>query len=235
MVQLTVGDMKLRVLCGYGPQETDSPERKALFWSRVHAEVNIAEEEGAEIIILMDGNLHPGDHIVPGATHPQNYNGRLFEQFLQNNTDLTLLNSSEVCEGKITRQRKKGNKIEESILDFALTSSQLTPFCTKMTIDESRQYAMSSYLNKKVTHSDHFTIILQFSIKYRRKRPQREEYFNFRNCQDLQEFGRILESESSLTECFNNSEPFPVQLKSGPEHSKIFTPVCLLRLESQTK
>ena len=46
VVQLTVGDMKLRVLCGYGPQETDSADRKALFWSRVHAEVNIAEEEG---------------------------------------------------------------------------------------------------------------------------------------------------------------------------------------------
>ena len=35
-----------------------------------------------------------------------------------------------------------------------------------MIIDEEKKFPLTSYLNRKVTHSDHFTIIIDFDIKF---------------------------------------------------------------------
>ena len=42
-----------------------------------------------------------------------NSNGKMFVNFLENNSTLSLLNSSNKCEGTITRHRVKGNEIED--------------------------------------------------------------------------------------------------------------------------
>ena len=47
-------------------------------------------------------------------------------------------------------------------------------------INEDRKYAISSYLRKKVVHSDHYSIILDFDISWKKKKPDRHEHFNFK-------------------------------------------------------
>ena len=79
---------------------------------------------------------------------------------------LFLLNSSDKCEGLLTRKRIKGNKIEQAILDFALVSDNIASFFTSMVIDEDRKYALTSYLNGKARYTDHFTEIIDFDIKF---------------------------------------------------------------------
>ena len=211
VIQVKVGHLTVRICCAYGPQETDSIERKSLFWSRLHAEADLAAEINCEFILVMDGNLHAGDNIVPGDPNIQNSNGRLFHNFLMNNSNLTLFNGSDICDGLITRSRVKGSKTEAAVLDFALASNQIASFCRKMLIDEDRKYAISSYLRKKVVHSDHYSIILDFDISWKKKKPERHEHFNFKNPEGLQEFKKILETEDNLSKCFDNSEPFKNQ------------------------
>ena len=117
VIEVKINDLQVRILCGYGPQETDLL-RKDRFWARVAAEVNSAAEAGTEIIIMMDGNLHAGDSIIPGDPNNMNDNGRRFQQFLNNNSQLSLLNGSDICDGTITRSRNKNGKLEQAVLDI---------------------------------------------------------------------------------------------------------------------
>ena len=111
VVQVHIGDSAIRVINAYGPQETDSQEKKAMFWSRLSQEVADCAEEGVACIIQMDGNLHA--KLVPGDPCEINQNGKLFRTFLANNEFLSVLNMSRKCSGTITRSRLKGDKCGE--------------------------------------------------------------------------------------------------------------------------
>ena len=204
VVEVRIKELKIRIINAYGPQESDSLERKTMFWSRLQSEVNDAAEAGSAVIIEMDGNLHCGENIISGDPSKINANGKLFSAFLKENSDLFLLNSSEKCEGLITRRRQKDNKLEEAILDYALISSELKPFFRKMEIDEDRKYALTSFLNGKMKKSDHFTLIIDFSINIKKKRPVREEHYNFKCSEGQAKFMEILNTEETLQNCFQN-------------------------------
>ena len=88
-----VVELKIRCICAYGPQEKDSQERKQNFWSRLSEEVSEALENEAAIIIQMDGNLWAGEEIVKGDPNKSNNNGKLFKEFLEKNSNLTVVNS----------------------------------------------------------------------------------------------------------------------------------------------
>ena len=175
VVQIQIKDLHVRIINAYGPQECDSQERKSLFWARLHTEVSDAAEANCAVFLQMDGNLHCGEDIIKGDPNTINTNGKLLRSFLDNNPSISLLNSLDRCQGKITRRRQKGNRSEESILDFALVCEKLLPFCERMIIDEEKKYPLTSYLNRKVTHSDHSTLIIDFDIKYKRQQKVREE------------------------------------------------------------
>lgn len=78
VVQVHIKELCIRVINCYGPQETDSIERKTVFWARLHTEVNNALEANCGIIVQMDGNLHAGDQLIKGDPNKINSNGRLF-------------------------------------------------------------------------------------------------------------------------------------------------------------
>ena len=83
-----------------------------------------------------DGNLWAGCDLIPGDPRKQNKNGKLLEDFLRRNPSLTLVNGLPICNGLITRSRMKGNKLEESNLDFFIVCSTVLPFISQMVIDE---------------------------------------------------------------------------------------------------
>ena len=67
--------------------------------------------------------------------NPQNHNGKIFADFLKRNPALIVVNSLNLCEGVITRQRTTIKKTEEAALDFFLVNSVMLPFVEKMKID----------------------------------------------------------------------------------------------------
>ena len=77
-VEIWVEGFPIRLLCGYGPQESDSKQRKDKFWDYIDKEVQNSPKNGAGIIIQIDGNLWAGSEIVEGYPNKQNHNGRLF-------------------------------------------------------------------------------------------------------------------------------------------------------------
>ena len=223
VIQLNIDSFPVRVINAYGPQETDSMERKTIFWSRLQKEVTEAIEADVGIIIQMDGNLHCGSDIVKGDPNIINTNGKYFAAFLANNPSIFVLNGTEKCEGTITRQRIKGDKKEEAVLDFVLVCERMFPFFEKMIIDEDRLYPLTSYLNNKAKNTDHFTEIIHFDINFRKQKPVREEYFNFKNKECQQLFRKLLQEENNLTKCLLNDNDLESQTENWySELNKLF-------------
>ena len=125
VVEVWINEFPIRIVNGYGPQMSDSTERKRNFWSFIEKQVNNAIVAGAGIIIQMDGNAHLGPTIIEGDVNMQNGNGKLFCDFLLRNTHLTIINSLSLCEGKITRMRKTTKGVEKSILDVFITCDKI--------------------------------------------------------------------------------------------------------------
>ena len=143
------------------------------------------------LLIQMDGNLHGGSELIKNDPNPQNQNGKLFSQFLERNSFLTVGNNLPVCQGVITRIRELENNTERAILDFFVMNDKMGQFLSKMIIDEERKYCLSNFAqfkkNKRVIETDHNLLIAEFDISVPKRKPERVELFNLRNkkCQKL--------------------------------------------------
>ena len=110
-VVVTLKDVSVRVTNAYSPQEYDNKNKKDKFWEYLYTEVNICNKEGFACLIIFDANSWLGNKILIGDPHEQNENGRLFQNFLENNPNIAMLNNQQFCKGLITRSRNTNNKI----------------------------------------------------------------------------------------------------------------------------
>ena len=78
-----IGELSVRCVGAYGPQEKDCIERKHKFWERLSKEVEEAQEYDSAFILQMDGNLWAGKEIIKNDVHNCNQNGKLFHEFLK--------------------------------------------------------------------------------------------------------------------------------------------------------
>ena len=145
-----VNGFPIRLICGYGPQESDNKVRKEKFWEYINAETQNANKDGAGLIIQMDGNLRAGSDIIPDDPNRQNQNGKLFQQFLVKNPNLSVVNALKICEGKITRQRHTKKAIEKGVLDFFVVCEKKLPLVKRMVIDEKGENALNKYRGSKI-------------------------------------------------------------------------------------
>ena len=84
-----MGGFPVRLICGYRPKEKDGKETKESFWEYLNEETQKAYNDGAAVIIQMDGNLWVGKDIIKKDPNKQNQNGKYFENFLLKNSHLT--------------------------------------------------------------------------------------------------------------------------------------------------
>ena len=124
-VQITVGHLNIRVTNAYGPQNYEDSHKKSEFWAYLENEVNIANQYNIGCLIMFDANSWLGYNFFRPDPNPQNENGRIFQEFLERNKNITLLNSHPSCEGYITRCRKVKDKYERSIIDFILICDKI--------------------------------------------------------------------------------------------------------------
>ena len=216
-VLVVVGNIPIRVIAAYGVQENALKDKKDKFWNFIENEVKEAEQNEEGIIIEMDGNLHAGG-LVENDPNPQNVNGKMFMQFLQRNGSLAVVNSMNICEGVITRQRQLESRLEEAVLDFYIVNDKLTPFIKRMVVDEKREYCLSNFAqkkkNKKVTETDHNGLILDVSLKFSQEKTNRRTMFNLRNKEGQFLFNLETEKNEELIECFENELSLEKQSKN---------------------
>ena len=210
-VEIFFRNIKIRCCVAYGPQENSSLEKKEAFWNYLDEEVLEAEKNGAGLIFHFDGNLWAGSNIIPGDPKQQNKNGKLFENFLKRNSNLSVVNGLQKCEGLITRSRMKGSKLEESILDFFIVCSSVLPYVKKMVIDDKKQYVLTNYHKvKKVgkaTDSDHYTQYMDLDLEFLKEKPVRQELFNFKDEISQRMFQTLTSETKQFTDCFKGEAP----------------------------
>ena len=220
-VDIFVKNFKIRCCVAYGCQESDIEERKNAFWEYLEEEVTLAEESQAGFVLHMDGNLWAGDDIIPGDPRKQNRNGKRFQNFLKNHTNLTVVNSLPLCEGLITRSRYKDGKLEKSVLDFFVVCNRVLPHITKMKIDEEKEHILTNYtrvkFDGKATDSDHNTQYMDLELEIEDLKPKRKEIYNFKNVEGQQKFKQITSESDKFTKCFETNAPFQIQIENWRE------------------
>ena len=215
-VDISVKNMRIKCVVGYGPQENDINEKKAEFWKFIEEEVETARIREQGFILHFDGNLWAGSDIIPGDPRKQNKNGKLFQEFLSRNTNLVVVNSLPICKGLITRKRIKGEKEEKSVLDFFIVCTRVLPYVKEMVIDEEKEYILTNYKparnGERAKDSDHFTQYLDIDIKVNPVKPVRNEIFhiNFKASQET--FKEITSNTNEFSNCFKSDEPFTTQV-----------------------
>ena len=192
-VEIWIDEFPVRLICGYGPQLYDCKDRKDKFWTYCNKEIQSAKEDGAAVILQMDGNSWAGDKIIPGDPNSQNSNGKRLEEFLVKNPHLTVVNALPICEGKFTRVRHTKKKVQRSIIDFFIVCNQILPLITKMTIDEKGENSLTRYKGK-VVKSDHNTLKLEVNLEFDgEKKHEKVETCNLKNEQCQKSFMKLVQ------------------------------------------
>ena len=186
VVQCKIEQAQLRVINGYGPQEADPVASRLGFWQSLEQEIAAAKNCDCLVLIQMDGNAKLGKTVISQDPNDISENGRLLRDLIERES-LVLLNSSELCQGAITRIRVTKDTTELSILDYIIVCEKLAQFLEHMFIDEERNFSLTKYATtkgvKKIVKSDHNILYAKFFMEYKSlawKRP-RKEVFNLKN------------------------------------------------------
>ena len=146
--------------------------------------------------------------------HKQNYNGKLFENFLLQNPNLTVVNATSRCQGAITRERNTTKRTEKAILDFFIVCERIFPFVTQMLIDEKGGNDIFRYRGDNVVKADHHMLKLKLDITiHAQNKHERIEMFNVRNKLCQREFKDFTTNTNRFTKCFLTEEAFEIQFK----------------------
>ena len=123
-VEVKVGTEKIRVINGYGPQESEDSIAIINNWQEFESEVIKANDLNINVIIQMDANAKLGSDIIKGCPHKMSNNGKLLYDIIERQ-DLIVVNALEICKGTITRERIFQNKTEKSVIDYIIVSRGL--------------------------------------------------------------------------------------------------------------
>ena len=226
-VEVSFSDLKVRCICGYGPQESEAMENKDKFWIQLCLEVEEALNSDRGIVIEMDGNLWAVPELIPGDPNQINNNGRMLKKFLEKYPNLSIVNSMNICKGLITRSRTKVLRNEKSVIDFFIVCVRMKYLIEKMIVDEKKNYALTRYFKKNGVNCrkdiDHNTLVLDMKITIEKMRKERTEVFNFRNSECQKVFHQITNQSEKLINCFDNNQTLSQQCnKWFKEFNSIF-------------
>ena len=77
IVEIKIGDREVRIMTGYGPQESWSEIERIPFFLTLEEEIIKSEMLGISVIIEMDSNSKLGPDLIPKDPHKQSANGKM--------------------------------------------------------------------------------------------------------------------------------------------------------------
>ena len=218
VVEVKTTTKDIRIVTGYGPQESWPIALRIPFFNALEEEIVKAELDGKSIIVEIDGNSKLGPVLIPGDKHPQSENGRILAAIIERH-GLVVGNAIPQCEGLITRKRVTKDSIEESTIDFVLVSADLVDEIESILVDEKRDHVLTKITkhkgNIKKVESDHNSIITRLKTQWKCKEKQnRIEIFNLKNKECQQIFRRETSSHvnnSNLSSIFEDNGDLNIQ------------------------
>ena len=207
VVQVEMKNISIRIIAGYGAQECAPVVVREKYRNDMEEQIVRAYLAGCEVLVAEDANAKLGPDALPGDPHPMSENGRLLDGMIRRN-GLLVVNTSDKCEGgPITRKRLVDGKLEQSCLDFILTSAKIGSHLTWALIDKDQIFGLTKYCttkgNPSVKRSDHFTLLAQFDICENPVIHKREEIFKLRDENGLALFKQMTQQNEKLRRCFD--------------------------------
>ena len=212
-MQVKTENYNIRVINAYGPQEDNyNKEDIYNFWQELEEEVVSAKDDDCLVLIQLDANAKLGSKIIKDDPHDMTENGQLLLDILDRQ-NLTAVNSMNICDGVITRERITKARAEKSVIDFVIVCSKLKEFVKYMLIDESRVHVLTKYASrngmKKKSVSDHNILMCRFSIHVVAKLVTlRKEYFLLKDSEDQKKFYEETNLTDKLSSSFDKDRSF---------------------------
>ena len=211
VVEIAMVDKRMRVMTGYGPQESWSLDVKMQFFSALEVEIAKAANQGKGVIVMGDMNSKLGKQYIKHDPKDMSENGKVLAGILERNA-LTVVNGMEGrCNGTVTRERTTVNSVERSVIDFVIVSSDLVKDIVKMTVDEDRNHVLARLTKTKKglikKESDHNTIITELkctpkpTVKVKRK-----ELFNLNDKECQRAFKLEMDNTTELSNIIDKNE-----------------------------
>ena len=219
VIEVKIADKEIRIITGYGPQESWPESERAPFFQALEKEIVKAELNGKSMYIGMDSNSKLGPKIIPQDPHEQSANGKILQGIIDRHGLVVANGLPGRHIGLITRRRKTQISVEESVIDHVIVSEDLVKEIETIEIDEKKDHALTKVLKTKnatiIKSSDHNPILTHFKIKWCKKvGKQRIEMFNLKNKEGQEKFKILTTETNELTEAFNNDNDINVCTKN---------------------
>ena len=210
VIEIEVANKGVRVISGYGPQESWTPEQREPFFRVLEEEVIRANLAGKSIVIEADFNSKLGREHIPNDPHTQDRNGKLLSELIQRN-NLTVANGLMICEGTITRERVTTLRTEESAISFVIVSDDLVDKVESVVIDEKRDNVLTRISKTRngteTKESDHNVIRTVIKLPWNKnKATKAEAVFNLKNKECQKVFKDETSNNTRLSRVFDEED-----------------------------
>ena len=122
VIQAEIHGKKVRILSGYGPQETWPESERLPFFAALEEEILNSRLNGIPVILQMDANSKLGPDFKKDDPHPQSANGFILAGILERHNLVVANGLIHKCKGSITRKRETVFNTEKNIIDFVILS-----------------------------------------------------------------------------------------------------------------
>lgn len=169
IVQSKIGAKNVRLINGYGPQESDAISDKLEFFTGFESAIKGAKLNGNLICAELDANSKIGMENIALDPHHISANGKMLMDVVKRN-GLIVVNSTSKCFGTITRIRKTKLLEEKSVIDYFIVCPGFFELISSLVIDEERKYVLTKYssrMGKKcINESDHNVLVCTVHTLY---------------------------------------------------------------------
>ena len=217
VIEIKAKNREIRVISGYGPQESWPEAVRLPFFVALEEEIAKAELLGKSLTIEMDSNSKLGKNYIESDPHDQTPNGQILAGILDRHGLVVLNGVSEKCKGSITRNRVTVDNTEESIIDHVIISDDLKEQFVSLMVDEERNHILTKVTKSKrgiiKTTIDHNVLVSKFELTWSRKlKPNIVEMYNLKA-----KFKVMTDQGTFLSEVFNNHKDLNIQLRNLSE------------------
>ena len=223
---------KVRVGVIYGPQENTTPNNDLkILYSKIKEQVEIAEEESQQVLLIGDFNAKIGN-LIQGNKDTITKSGRHLKRIVEKQR-LKIINADKSkCRGIWTREQGK----EKSVIDYVITNSQQSETMKKMQIDEDEQYGLyrveKQNGEESRVYSDHHAILVNMNLNINEGTRKKKKFITQKGYQkyhigvktgkisQILEQGELQESYNKWAEAVENEIKKVEQTRKGKNPRK---------------
>ena len=198
--RIEIGNIGIRLYTAHLKQisSTDKDEIRRQF-HEIQAQFKCARDSGEAMLLIMDSNVHVGNAIKQ-CRDKQDWGGEEIMQLIKKE-DLILINNTSICEGVVTRVDPRNGTC--STLYLAVCNRLMIDKIEEMMIDEEGLHKPRKYTKKKVTETDHNTILLGLVLERNQMKKKKVSFFDTKNEDGRKKLISLLRSDDEMKSMFS--------------------------------